>query len=304
MDPLVSILVLTYNHEKYIQQAIEGCLMQQTSFPFELIIHDDASTDNTAQIIQRYADQYPEVIVPIIQKENQYSKGVRITATILIPRARGKYIAFCEGDDYWTDSMKLRKQIDFLENHPEYSGSAHQSLVLTNGVERLFNRNVKSDIYINDLLGSRLFHTASFVFRTDPYRKYPPMPGKALSGDRLLFLLVAANGPIYYFNDIMCIYRKHDGGISSTVTYNMMKRDFNTVDYLQKNVKNFPKYRYLSFIHNTCMQYPQEKLPLKIIMKHYFLSVLYSFSYFPDNLRTIAATTKGLLRTVWKNEKR
>jgi len=301
-EPLVSILIFSYNFEKYIQQAIESCLMQETNFPYEIIIHDDASTDKSALIIREFADRYPDVIVPILQKENQYSKGVMIEQTLLIPKARGKYIALCEGDDYWTDPTKLSKQIDYLENHPEYSGSAHQSLVTTNEGQRLFKKNVKSDIYFNDLLGSRIFHTASFVFRSDLYRKYPPTP-VVLSGDRLLFLIIAACGPIYFINDVMCVYRKHENGMSSTVTYDMLTRDFNAVDYLQKNIEHFPKYRYLSFIHNTCMQYPQEILPFSKIIKHYFLAVFYSFSYFPKNFRAMASTSRGLFRIIWKRVK-
>ena len=120
-DIMVSILTLAYNHEPYIRQCLDGIVMQRTNFRFELLIHDDASTDETANIIREYEKKYPDIIKPIFQKENQYSKKVPIGATYLYPRAKGKYIALCEGDDYWTDPYKLQKQVDFLENHPEYS---------------------------------------------------------------------------------------------------------------------------------------------------------------------------------------
>ena len=123
--PLVSILCDTFNHEKYISQALDGFIMQQTSFPFEIIVHDDASTDNTAQIIREYELKYPDLFVPIYQTENQFSKPeVNIWTDITFPKARGKYIALCEGDDYWTDPLKLQKQVDFLEENPEY-GMVH-----------------------------------------------------------------------------------------------------------------------------------------------------------------------------------
>ena len=114
-DIIVSIITLTYNHEPYIRECLDGNLMQQTSFKFELLIHDDASTDNTANIIREYAAKYPNIIKPIYQTENQYSQKVPIGCTYLYPRAQGKYIALCEGDDYWTDPLKLQKQVDFLE---------------------------------------------------------------------------------------------------------------------------------------------------------------------------------------------
>ena len=119
--PLVSISCITYNHEPYIAQALNGFLMQKTSFPFEVLIHDDASTDRTADILREYEKKFPNLIKPIYQKENQYSKGfTSVSATWNFPRAQGKYIALCEGDDYWIDENKLQMQVDFLEKNPEY----------------------------------------------------------------------------------------------------------------------------------------------------------------------------------------
>ena len=118
--PLVSIICLTYNHAEYIRQCLEGFLMQQTDFSFEIIVHDDASTDGTAIIVKEYAEKYPDRFVPVLQTVNQYSQGVSIGKTFLYPLAKGKYIAECEGDDYWTDPLKLQRQVDFLENHPDY----------------------------------------------------------------------------------------------------------------------------------------------------------------------------------------
>ena len=118
-DILVSVVTLTYNHRNFIRQCIEGILMQQTRFKFELLIHDDASTDGTAQIIREYEITYPDIVKPIYQTENQYSKGVRIGSQYLYPKAQGKYIAECEGDDYWVDPLKLQKQVDYLESNPE-----------------------------------------------------------------------------------------------------------------------------------------------------------------------------------------
>lgn len=119
--PLVSIDCVTYNHEKYISDAIEGFLMQKTTFPVEILIHDDASTDGTADIVRSYEYKYPRIIRPLYQKKNQYSElGCQGLWEIQRRRHKGKYVAFCEGDDYWTDPYKLQKQVIFLETNPDY----------------------------------------------------------------------------------------------------------------------------------------------------------------------------------------
>ena len=137
--PLVSICCTAYNHELYITEAIESFLMQETDFPFEVLVHDDCSTDDTANIIREYEKKYPNIIKPIYQKENQYSKGVKITP-IVIKKSVGKYIALCEGDDYWTDLFKLQKQVDFLEENDDY--------VITYASVEAFNENGKIKNYI------------------------------------------------------------------------------------------------------------------------------------------------------------
>lgn len=118
--PLLTIRCNTYNQEAYISQTIDGFLMQETDFPFRIVIHDDASTDKTGEIIKAYTQQYPNIIIPIVEKENQYSKYDGSILRITRPFLMGKYLAFCEGDDYWIDSYKLQKQVDFLEKNPEY----------------------------------------------------------------------------------------------------------------------------------------------------------------------------------------
>lgn len=119
---LVSVSTIVYNHERFLRQCIEGVLNQQTNFAFEYLIHDDCSTDGSADIIREYAAKYPDVIKPVFETENQYSKGGPWGSAVWnYPRAKGKYIALCEGDDYWTDPLKLQKQVDFLESHLEYS---------------------------------------------------------------------------------------------------------------------------------------------------------------------------------------
>lgn len=117
-NPLVSIKCTVYNHEPYLRQCLDGFVMQKTNFPFEAIVHDDASTDHSADIIREYAAKYPDIIKPMYETENQWSKHDGSLERIMDEACTGKYIAICEGDDYWTDSLKLQKQTDFLDSHP------------------------------------------------------------------------------------------------------------------------------------------------------------------------------------------
>ena len=129
-DVVVSVLCIAYNHEKYIRSALDGFVNQKTNFRYEVLINDDASTDHTAAIIAEYEAKYPDIIKPVYQTENQYSKGVFITKSILFPRSKGKYTAICEGDDYWCDENKLQKQVDFLESHEGYAACVHNTRLL------------------------------------------------------------------------------------------------------------------------------------------------------------------------------
>lgn len=123
--PLVSIKCLVYNHAPFLRQCLDGFVMQKTNFRFEAIVHDDASTDGSAGIIREYAEKYPDIIKPIYENENQYSKRDGSLNRILNKHLTGKYIAFCEGDDYWTDPCKLQKQVDFMETHPDFAVCTH-----------------------------------------------------------------------------------------------------------------------------------------------------------------------------------
>lgn len=149
--PLVSIDCTTYNHENFIRDAIEGFLMQKTTFPVEILIHDDASTDKTASIVREYEEKYPHLIKPIYQTENQYSKRDGSIGRIQRGRARGKYVALCEGDDYWTDPLKLQKQVDFLENNKDYilTVGGYLAKYITDGNEDVIIRKVRNNDFNN-----------------------------------------------------------------------------------------------------------------------------------------------------------
>ncbi len=211
-NPIVSICCITYNHEKYIRDTIEGFLMQNTSFPMEIIIHDDCSIDNTVNIIGEYVDKYPELITPIFQKENQYSQGCKIFP-IVFERAKGKYIAVCEGDDYWTDPQKLQRQTDFLEAHPEYVMVAENAIFynLIDETKRKFRELPERDIDTLELLGARPFATASVLFRNLGKKI---IPGGEDSGDTILWCHLSKLGKIRYLEDVSSVYRHHSEGVT------------------------------------------------------------------------------------------
>ncbi len=229
---MVSICCITYNQERFIRSALDGFLRQKTSFAYEILIHDDASTDGTAQVIGQYAARYPEKIFPILQTENQYSKGLtNISGTFNFPRARGRYIAMCEGDDYWVDAGKLQRQVDFMESHPGCSLCFHSAHVKVEGravTERQMrpyrkSRQVSPEEIIDKASG---YATASLMFRTEMVKSLPDFYVQAPIADIPLQLMAAARGWAYYMDRPMSGY--HLGGASSCTT--MMKQG----DYKRK----------------------------------------------------------------------
>jgi glycosyltransferase involved in cell wall biosynthesis len=218
--PLVSILCDTYNHEKYISQALDSFIMQQTIFPFEIIVHDDASTDNTAQIIREYELKYPNLFVPIYQSENQYSKkDVNIWTDITFPKARGKYIALCEGDDYWTDPYKLQKQVDFLETNCDYALCFHNVMFVYEDRKKrshLFTELNKNDFDVIDVIQRDWFiPTQSMCFRRQYLLEGLEWARYVFNGDYALQLSLAAKGKIWGMDESMAVYRRNDKSISS-----------------------------------------------------------------------------------------
>ncbi len=215
--PTVSIINNTFNHEKFIRDAIEGFLMQQTTFKVEILIHDDASNDTTPSIVRDYENRYPSLIFPIYQTTNQYSKGIKPSRNYQFPRSRGKYIALCEGDDYWTDPLKLQKQVVFLENNPGFAICHHNMIVkYENNPEndRFWNSPEQSEItFIHDLARGNYISTASCLFRNNLSLTSQDWFKNAPVGDYFLHMENAKYGKIRYMRDIMGVYRVHEGGI-------------------------------------------------------------------------------------------
>lgn len=226
-DIMVSVCCLAYNHAKYIRNTLEGFVSQKTNFKFEVLVHDDASTDGTADIIREYEAKYPDIIKPIYQTENQYSKKIRISITYQYPRAKGKYIAFCEGDDYWCSDTKLQEQFDIMENNPNVSFCAHkvraiaesgEDLEKTYPEEKLDLKEglIKAEDFAKVLLTDYPFQTSGHFIRGEVIRKMleekPEFVTKMPIGDQPLRLYCSLNGDAYYLDKEYSKYRHNVPG--------------------------------------------------------------------------------------------
>lgn len=228
-QPLVSICSLVYNHESYLRQCLDGFVMQKTTFPFEVVIHDDASTDGSADIIREYAERYPDVFVPIYQTENQYSKGIKVSSTFVFPRARGKYIALCEGDDYWTDPLKLQKQVDFLEANPDMTLCFHAydryyQNGLCESIYRYPHNNQACSMQNIIMGGGGFMATNSMVFLRAAICDYPEWAKQAPVGDLPLMLVLASRGNVGYINEVCSAYRFQTPGSWSSQMNSVKKQ--------------------------------------------------------------------------------
>jgi len=219
--PLVSIYCTTYNQEKYLRQCLDGIVMQKTDFTFQAIVHDDVSSDSTAEIIKEYAEEYPDIIIPLIETENQFSKvGELGLFHIMYPHLTGKYIAYCEGDDYWTDPNKLQKQVDFLESHSDYSMCFHRAKTICE-IETKEKGPRCEDIESRDYDVMELFRewivpTASMVMRREAIEYFMKLkdPKRMVNSDMFWVLCSGATGKIRGFDDFMSAYRIQASGIT------------------------------------------------------------------------------------------
>jgi len=275
--PKISVCMITYNHEKYIAQAIESVLMQRTNFDYELIIGEDDSDDRTREIVLSYAERHPEKIRPLLNDRANviYVNGRptgRWNLVNTMKQAKGEYIALLEGDDYWTDPNKLQKQVDFLESHGEYVICFHNVLISFEDIKKptrlrekgrfIWNTYTIEEIIINSVK-VRLTppgHTSSAVFRNIMIGNFPAWFFDSLSGDIPLFILINDLGLSKYLNEKMGVHRIHAGGVSQKPSrtevfnnqismYESLNRHFNyKYDHLiRSNISRI--YVYLALLH-------------------------------------------------------
>lgn len=260
---IVSVQCCTYNQAKYIRQCLDGFLAQKTSFRFEVIVHDDASTDDTAKIVLEYAHRYPSIIIPILGTENLYSKHDGSLARVMNQASRGKYIAFCEGDDYWIDSNKLQKQFDFLEAHKDFSLCFHSAMVEnSDGCPQYINcENIEEREYFSkDIFPKWIIPTASVMCRRDVVLRPIKHVDMLLYGDIALFLSAAEIGRIWGMSRQMSVYRIHQEGVTQIEIApdyrkwirheKCLKINFPSIDrtLINKNISSY----YYSLAKNDC----------------------------------------------------
>lgn len=264
MSILVSINCIAYNHEKYIEKAIESFLMQKTDFEYEIIIHDDASTDNTAEIIRVYELKYPYKIKGIYQKENQYSKGLnRIFLNFLQPASNGKYIAICEADDYWTDPYKLQKQIDVLESNSKYSMCIHATEIITeSGVSTgkiIRPRKKNTVLSCNDMiLGGSFYHLNSLVYTKKNMVGLPRWFYEAPGSHTSMPLILANHGDVYFIDEVMSSWRRGtlDGWtMREWRDIDRRKRVFNRLIEMLDGFNEFTNEKYQNAVNQKKLQY-------------------------------------------------
>ncbi len=279
--PLVSIACITYNHAQFIQETLEGFLMQKTNFEFEILIHDDASTDGTTEIIKEFEKEYPDLIKPLYEKENQWVKGRRGSAVFNFPRAQGKYIAICEGDDYWIDPYKLQKQVDFLETNSDFSVCGTYCDIERYGkLERVEETPFLTfDLY--DIISNNRIPTLTMMFKNNRIN-YNLLPQYPLGDVALLLELTKSGQKLAKLGFNSGVYRYHGQGANSgSSRFQNTKVQFETKLLFAKNIKDRKFYKKLKiyyfktfmhelkklFLHKNNFDYKILKLSFKYLFK-------------------------------------
>lgn len=222
--PLVATSTLTFNHARYIRECLEGFLMQKTTFPVRIVIYDDCSTDSTSEIIKEYQVEYPQLFFVTRPPFNTWKHPERRNYGRPFREARNvaKYIAMCEGDDYWTDPLKLQKQVEFLEEHPDFSFTFHDALVKHENTgkqhPRIGDRKIDETVDLKSVIIQNNFPTASLVYRTSAYNAISKKTLKTSKGDYALVIRLAEKGLGKYIPEVMSAYRLHEGGVWSSMS--------------------------------------------------------------------------------------
>lgn len=212
----VSVCCIAFNHADYIRACIEGFLDQVCDFRVEIIVHDDASTDRTAEIIREYAARFPSIFFPIIQQDNQYSKGVNPYYSYVFPAARGEYISICDGDDYWSDQFKISTQVSFLDANSDFAVSFGSIEAIENGeLKGRFQNGLERDLSSDELKIGLPINTLTACFR-NVFRNPPVFLRSAPMGDMTVWAALGHHGSGKFLAELKpAFYRIHSGGIFS-----------------------------------------------------------------------------------------
>lgn len=250
-DIKVSIIYMTFNAEEYIADAIESFLMQDTNFNYEIVIHDDASSDNSQSILLEYQKKYPDIITLILQSENQHSKH-HWPDEIILNYCKGEYIACCDGDDFWCDKNKLQIQADFMDAHSDYSLCTHatqlaneQGIYLTNKFMRPYTHDV--DVPVSDMLSRWLFATCSLMFRSNIRgNEHLEFRGDCINNDFALTSYLAIKGKVRYIDKVMCVYRTQAKN-STNIRYKSLNKLTDQNEKFYNMIERFDKYTNYQF---------------------------------------------------------
>lgn len=271
---MVSICCITYNHERYIKQALDSFLKQKTNFRYEVIVYDDASKDNTSKIIKQYEEKYSKIIKPIYAQENQYSKG-RQTLEFTFKEAKGKYIAVCEGDDYWIDENKLQMQVDYMENNEQCTLCFHDAIILNmqNNEKtswkwynkKFYKKTGNYNAGELELLGAK--PTASYMFRTKYVEKIPDWFEKCIVGDKPLELIMTSFGYAYHIEKIMSVYRVGTGSSVMDKINKDNEENKKAIQYWEKIEWILDKFNYFSnYKYDKELNLPKKEIQLNILI--------------------------------------
>ena len=286
MQPTVIVWCLTYNQKDFIRDALNGFVMQQTNFLFEVVVHDDASTDGTTDIVMEYAERYPKIIKPMVEKINQWQKGglKHIINIMNEHHRRGKYIAFCEGDDYWTDPNKLQRQVDFLEKAPDYSMCFHSAKKKYETDVRAWIdcENIKDKDYdATDVFVNWTVPTASVLCRKEAMDFYANLkhPELIQNYDIFIILSCAMVGKLRGMHEQMSVYRIQGEGL----TYNkeaLVRCTMNNPGHFITLKENFPIVN-VKPVNDTISKVYFERGLIRDSIFYHVQDFLFSFWYNP-----------------------
>lgn len=284
---LVSVFIITYNHEKYIGETIESIVSQKVNFDFEIVIGEDSSKDNTRAICEKYAAKYPNIIKLLPSDRNYGPMGNTIRT---LNACDGKYIAMCEGDDYWADPYKLQKQVDFLESHPDFSICFSQVEIKDElgwnwPDEKYFPEIRKEDFTIEDFILSEMniIPTPTILFRNILPRPLPAFFEKQIAGDMIIQLLVADKGKAYCFKEKMAVYRNHAGG--ATKSPKTIENGENALIESYKFINKYLGLRYDGIFKKRFLEIYRIRLIYGSKEKEGYSKLVHYFKNFPKYIR-------------------
>lgn len=283
----VSVFMITYNHEKFVGQAIESIVTQKVNFDFELVVGEDFSTDNTFAICKQYADQYPD-IVKLLPSDKNY--GVMGNTVRVLHACTAKYIAMCEGDDYWCDPNKLQKQVDFLEANPDFTICFTDIIVKDemgwNRPESYYFPKPNKDVFtIEDFILSEMniIPTPTMVFKNVLPNPLPDFYKQAMVGDMGIQLFAADKGKAKWLNEKMAVYRNHGGGVTKSQE-NIEKADAALMKFY-KAFNEFTEFRYDKIFRKRFLENAKMKLIFGATGKKGVERIRHYFKRMPDYLK-------------------